>query len=138
MEDSDRSVFPDYRGLVSVAKHIFTLALEDTTVDLAQMGVEQVRASIRNQFEAVGLDPQNIEHLQAALIGALVAIHVQVGYSQIGTLTATIPASIVDMITNPIDKEERSSMEHIAQMLNTDGLRRNRLEKFLRGFFRFD
>ena len=122
---------PTYDEILSIARHMFVLALDDMAAGLAQLTVEQLRANIREHLIAAGCDPQDEKQLRAFMIGSLITIHSQIAYSQIGHVTAMVPAASVDMIKNPVEENEIISLESIRKILDIDKVEAKKESLFL-------
>ena len=117
IEDEEDEV-PNYDEMVDVIRYMFTMAMEQTGPGIAQVTVEQLRASIREHLEKIECDSFNEEQLRAFALGALFAINSQMAYTQVGTVTAMVPAAAVHMITEPSPRDDMVTLNSLAKALH--------------------
>ena len=119
MDFNSESEYPSYDEMVDVARHMFALALDGVTPAFAQITVEQFRSAVRDHMLSIDCDPNDENQLRAAAMGALLAVHTQMSYTQIGNVTAMLPAAIVNMIVEPVGDTTLQDWDRISQIFST-------------------
>lgn len=132
-ESEFTSFIPGRDEVVEIARHLFVLALRESSAEFSQVSVEQIRSLIRDHLDASGCDISSDSHLMSAAIGALIVLQLQMQYSQIGTAAAMVPAAAINLIADPIDHNELQQFETIRQILEHNPVKQRwSLRKFLR------
>ena len=126
----DEEDYPTFDEVIDISRHMFRLAIEDIGPSVAQIAIEQIRASIREHFEKIGCDINDEAQLKAFTMGALFAVHSQMEYSQIGTVTAMIPAASINILIDPSPKYNMVTMESIARSLNVPKIEKKKPLRF--------
>ena len=116
-EFDDGDEYPTYDEMVKISRHMFSMAMDATGPGLAQITVEQLRANIRDHMLSIGCDPYDEEQLKALVVGALITLHTQMAYSQIGNVTAIVPAAGINMIVDPVKEGEMIGWESLYTIL---------------------
>jgi len=119
-EHGEEYPFPDFDHISTIAKEMFTAALNDYPPIIAVATVEQMRSSIRDHLAGVECDPRNVNQLKAFALGAIFTIYRQGQYTPIGAETSIVPAIAVDMVDKPALEAEIVSYEHIREMFGPE------------------
>jgi len=119
----------DFPELVSIARAMFEVVLDDFPAHRVQVAVEQIRASIRENLLDIGCDPTDEIQLRAFALGAMFATHRQVQYTPIGHETAIVPATAINMIKDMSSKDEMVNLEKLSISLENQILEEERKKK---------
>jgi hypothetical protein len=119
-EQGNEYQLPDFDRISTIAKEMFTAALNDYPPIIAVATVEQMRSSIRDHLAGVECDPRDVNQLKAFALGAVFTIYRQGQYTPIGCETSIVPAIAIDMLDAPALEAEIVSYEHIREMFGED------------------